>query len=1327
MPSRLRSSSSSSQAIWGAYSACLKPTYSLRRQVLFSFGATGILTTALVVGLACVCAITAGSLVQREARNFMSQEVIHSISNSSRYAAETFSQDLDHLRGTVAVMVEIVRDRIANYPREGWEDDSRVPFVTADGGRRYPLQSPLLPRDWNVTNNVNGDNKDEHLQELFNLMLKQHDPNQNHGRDEHFQPRLSTVHAAYSFQGNCDPSVHEPSDPRYYKGCTKEHNNGTSGGIRPTPTSAGLEQKAADIGTLLKPVWESRPDLLQVSVHFVNDGAGSMLHFPSFVHSNEAQPYQSIGCDWLVENLNPYTNKPFLTKEQVEQNCHPKGEWVRPRDFNPLEQEWFRDQVLHPDDTRFFGPQVDEFFTRGALTSSRHAGHEVFFWVMRVGRAIFDRHTGELIGCVEIELLLSQWSELIMDTLSIMNYSNAVLVRENGQVMAGAAELHTTRDIKYATDMTDVIHDAKFYGELLEELEKNKAEENAAQKERKSSIRTATSVMECTTGRVLSASALPGTDFIYVQSVSEEVFEVIDDIKRSIDQDVIYSAVAAFIIGGIGMTVLMVVVYIVSLVLTRPLNWMRTVAFSIVNHSSANLEKSSLKLDDFDEELAHMQVGSNSSALMKPAESLVQCTPKTEITELVEEFKQMIRGFSGAEKASTVAKCNGHEVRNTLGFSETFFSRNMLQHGLQGFEEEGRDSSEGGDPDYLFRSAKRGEGERPEDSALSLKGSDPGLITYSREPSITTAETTMVPPSLEGKPEWKNQGRNLRPPRFSDTNSGDDRTPCIPFKSPMFRWILVLIVIPMILTNAFIVAIVSQRIASVLPRWLENVESVSFNIQLDDLSLASKFASLYAEAVLATPARDLFMMTRLAGWLFSDALPRDKDAVIEMGSGSEACKAYTENCPWYEDPFQNVPCDCGWETPITTSKCFEIGDDTRHMQRMFYSGQAHDADPLTGRRTHTSYPSVDKEAADTLWWHDLDLVPGAHKGNNASGHETTYDRLRVISTLSVVIFPLYNYRSSLMHDSEHRYLGAYFGFESDGMLAGWAGCRYPSPTYPHFQSTESNLAFKINGTLCPLGKFGYDVRCRSWYAGGKAAQEAGNTSIFLTPPYEFSTDVTASSVTQGVFDARTNEHIGQSLVDFQQFEILNFDLMDREGNFHFVITPVDDELAGDIVVPPTPGQSLVTKGASIGDLVLPFDDENAASRQFFDDQVVGKMKNGESCLKNFTRQVLVALEDENEESESLRQESTWIAFNPIYVRSLEAVQSDDFSRGLIGTKSQVYSLGVGRNLGSLERPFNQFREAAEVELNRIVAIYICLTMLISLLAAAVACRVRFLG
>ena len=111
----------------------------------------------------------------------------------------------------------------------------------------------------------------------------------------------------------------------------------------------------------------------------------------------------------------------------------------------------------------------------------------------------------------------------------------------------------------------------------------------------------------------------------------------------------------------------------------------------------------------------------------------------------------------------------------------------------------------------------------------------------------------------------------------------------------------------------------------------------------------------------------------------------------------------------------------------------------------------------------------------TAWWDNITVLPQLTGEVSSSKYDATYDRVKILSALSTVFIPLYNYDKS-----NSKPVGMYVGFEADGMLAGYAGCDYSLSDNAFWQSTEDNGAAKLRPELCPLGKYGYDSRCRGW-------------------------------------------------------------------------------------------------------------------------------------------------------------------------------------------------------------------------------------------------------
>lgn len=332
-------------------STCLKPKYPLRRQLLVTFGSIAFLTIAIAVLLATITAQLAGQIVQDQARESLQDQVLNDIQVTSAYLADVVSRRLANLDGAAMIQYEIVRDRIVGYPDRGWENDTHVPFFDILTQRNvYPIQAPSPQRDWEAEGEFN-------LAEVPEIL-----------RDGVFD----TSKAMFRFQGNCDPEKKNPSDKGYYPNCTMANNDVNTGGVvQPVASTQFLAEKAAAIGALQKPIWESHPEILSLNVAFYNSGAGACLCYPSF-QVDATETYESEGCEWMLKT-NPLTGEPYGSINETRR-CHTKGNQVKQREYNPMEHDWCIDQALHPGEVRTAGPFL--------IHSS---------WVLAIGRAVFDR------------------------------------------------------------------------------------------------------------------------------------------------------------------------------------------------------------------------------------------------------------------------------------------------------------------------------------------------------------------------------------------------------------------------------------------------------------------------------------------------------------------------------------------------------------------------------------------------------------------------------------------------------------------------------------------------------------------------------------------------------------------------------------------------------------------------------------------------------------------------------------------------------------------------------------------------------------------------
>jgi len=313
---------------------CLKPSYSLRRQLLLSFGSAALVTLLIVVTTACLTGFIAGGKVKGRADSLLREQVVRRLVRNQRYVSDTISTYFEKMEGSIQLTREMVQDRIVGYPDPGWEEDLFVPFMDRETGtNRYPLKATPLPLDWQFEVNINDDNVQEHFPDKPHI-LKVFDD-------------LTASIPFYYMQGSCDPSQTNESHPSYYKNCTDANNDIATGGVlNPTPTNKGLYEKAADIGVLLKPIFEAEKEITAVNLFFSNSGASSILQYPAGNAGVMLSPYESAGCDWM-RDINPRNGKPYGTEEEIRR-CRPAGEGVQPREYNPNEREWFPAMATNP-------------------------------------------------------------------------------------------------------------------------------------------------------------------------------------------------------------------------------------------------------------------------------------------------------------------------------------------------------------------------------------------------------------------------------------------------------------------------------------------------------------------------------------------------------------------------------------------------------------------------------------------------------------------------------------------------------------------------------------------------------------------------------------------------------------------------------------------------------------------------------------------------------------------------------------------------------------------------------------------------------------------
>lgn len=565
--------------------------------------------------------------------------------------------------------------------------------------------------------------------------------------------------------------------------------------------------------------------------------------------------------------------------------------------------------------------------------------------------------------------------------------------------------------------------------------------------------------------------------------------------------------------------------------------------------------------------------------------------------------------------------------------------------------------------------------------------------------------------------EWcRSSQRSMAKPMLNGIGGVDDLAANVCCSS-LFWWIVLLMALPVLLTNTIIGTIVTTSIVGTIPAWVGSAESASSSIETDGLRfLADRKASVLS--VLAQrPIQDLHFMARVSGWLVFGGVQRS-GTLTDVDTATEECKLYDAN----ECPFQTMdrmPCSCDWECQREDKELYPCIDynvtDSRYLQRQNFVVQKLDADPVTGnRQSSPSFPAFSEFPNTTSWWDDVSSLPGSEVGpNGASGYKTLYDRLAVSTSSSIYNFPIYNYATAL--GKEKHFLGGYMTFEADGLFLGWAGCHYSHSYLSYFQSSVENGAFVIDSTLCPEGKFGFDPRCRSWYATGRETYLRDEAAVHLTAPYKFaSNSQVATSITSPIANPSTGDYAGQVLLDYIHIGLDNSVRTLREP-LSFLITPDEDVLGGDTVV--GPNKSMAWDSAPIGDLLF-LHEPDSSNRDHFEREVLPLMKGGGKGQKDFYW---------TKSDGSI--ERICLFFAPVSGRTMLAMAPDDFSVGVKVSDSLVYSVGVGRPCDDIKLPFRTVEDDVNEDLTANRTVYLAINLTSSVLfivfsAIAAACIAR---
>lgn len=1019
----------------------LKQEYYLRRQLFLSFGTTAFLAISFFIFIGVLAAVLSGQSVMNEARNVQEELARYTLGTTARYAAETVTKKFSNFETASDMLREATRDRIVGYKTAEFmsanETDQQVPFVDYDTGRRiYPLDTPeLLQLEWKSETNIfSEEDAAIHL----------------HGRENWYAKdvQVNTAYAAYFMQGGCNPEkADQPDDLAYYPNCNDENNDISTGGkIAPSPYNNFIATKAQDIVFLLKALFESHTQVKQIGVYFANGGAGSYMKFPS--HMRDARgAHTSAGCEWMESTMNSLTGNSLMSSDEMERcrikpGAEPNARFyangtafpsnVFPaREYNPMQRPWcIRQAKATPGAAVATGPYLDS------------ASVEQNLWIITIGHGIFDRISNEFIGCTLLDVSIEDVRK-DLNRFQLGYSSSVALVRWDkespGTVVAcgNCDKFDLTSPIVYR--ITDLQADVGIDEVLLDEMTTLVNFDDVWDPEEVSALYRETLYEK--NGQLMMMYPVPflpteydpdyHPSFMVFMSIShDEIYGESDGMIDTVQADIYLVVRDICLIGLSGLLLIFAFLAWISRSLTKPLLWMQATTARVISNAGS---------DD---------LGAGTGAGTAAGRS--RCAPRTEVEVLLSEFEMMMDNFSG-KGAAEVAGSNVSEVKNNFQWREAYqalyefnFRGNSID--LSDKEDEAADRLIS-IPDFTSVNT-----ERTFLSALT----ESSIVQALRQPyddftaSVSSLANASFTVGLEKLPNWaqsmilQSEDDNempdyiVSPPKvymganIRSSKSGVDdekRQVEVSSSSRVFLWVTCIIGIPILLTATAIVSMGEAWIRGNLNTWLNDVKEASFLLEQDAIVAATLARADFGSSVVSRFMRDLNVWTRTVGWLLFGGLQRSEGFTL-VRSASEECKSYV-NAPLECPVKTDIPCDCAWNDNFAAAgQCTNSTSEGRFIQMSVFEGQNSDIDPLTGNRDTVSQ-ETGTTPLSTSWWEDPNEMPGASIGSLASGYGTTYDRMRALSALSAIQFPIYNYYPG---SEENVILGSWVGLQADGSV-----------------------------------------------------------------------------------------------------------------------------------------------------------------------------------------------------------------------------------------------------------------------------------------------------
>jgi len=364
-------------------------------------------------------------------------------------------------------------------------------------------------------------------------------------------------------------------------------------------------------------------------------------------------------------------------------------------------------------------------------------------------------------------------------------------------------------------------------------------------------------------------------EYLVIHAISYQVFDLSQQMHGEIERQVQQIVVISFLVGLLGIAVTFLILWVVSKGLTDPLLWIKHVAWGIVNHDDMGSTTESLVLSSTSES-SNFRRGSGTGYSRWWA-------PRTEIAQLLREFRAMVQGFSG-EGAAKRAYADTYEIRNQLTWQSVY--QQLYARSSKAIDERKSVRISSVDSDVVSPPpVQLNEREMPRNaSAEDDGGSAPVLASEDETAAGARSEVAIVV-----APPKKNHGPNVissdfRADKELSSQFGSD---VHVYRSSLFWWIFLLIALPLIATTASIGWVLSSRIVDTASVWIHVIGADSQTLELKALESSATLKAAQATRSVGEVIRDLYFMTRVAGWLLFDALPRSESFTSLQMSANE--------------------------------------------------------------------------------------------------------------------------------------------------------------------------------------------------------------------------------------------------------------------------------------------------------------------------------------------------------------------------------------------------------------------------------------------------------